>query len=105
MERSMKLHFAREYESKWSGTVEDAFFNGEVFDRNRVYKSLNMNIQDALVLLATMLFQWTLGRKGVILLLVFSKVILNLWVGQLNHLVNIYTFAMNTFEDQAIQRN
>ena len=28
--------FDREYESKWSGTVEDAFFNGEVFDRNRI---------------------------------------------------------------------
>jgi hypothetical protein len=27
--------FDREYESKWSGTVEDAFFRGEVFDRNR----------------------------------------------------------------------
>ena len=28
--------FAREYESRWSGTVEDAFFDGEKFDRNRV---------------------------------------------------------------------
>ena len=27
--------FDREYESKWSGTVEDAFFNGEHFTRNR----------------------------------------------------------------------
>jgi len=27
--------FDREYESKWSGTVENAFFNGEAFDRNR----------------------------------------------------------------------
>ena len=27
--------FSREYESKWSGTVEDAFFNGDIFDRNR----------------------------------------------------------------------
>lgn len=27
--------FDREYESKWSGTVEDAFFRGEIFDRNR----------------------------------------------------------------------
>jgi hypothetical protein len=27
--------FGREYESKWSGTVADAFFNAEVFDRNR----------------------------------------------------------------------
>ena len=28
--------FEREYESKWSGSVEDAFFDGETFDRNRV---------------------------------------------------------------------
>jgi hypothetical protein len=27
--------FDREYESKWSGTVEDAFFNSEAFDRAR----------------------------------------------------------------------
>lgn len=27
--------FGREYESRWSGTVEDAFFNGEAFDRSR----------------------------------------------------------------------
>jgi hypothetical protein len=27
--------FGREYESRWSGTVEDAFFDGEKFDRNR----------------------------------------------------------------------
>jgi len=28
--------FDREYESKWSGTAENAFFNGEIFDKNRV---------------------------------------------------------------------
>jgi hypothetical protein len=28
--------FDREYESKWTGTVEDAFFRGDIFDRNRV---------------------------------------------------------------------
>jgi hypothetical protein len=27
--------FGREYESIWSGTVEDAFFDGEIFDRHR----------------------------------------------------------------------
>ena len=27
--------FGREYESRWSGTVEDAFFNGDAFDRSR----------------------------------------------------------------------
>jgi hypothetical protein len=28
--------FEREYESGWSGTVENAFFDGEKFDRNRI---------------------------------------------------------------------
>lgn len=30
--------FDREYESKWSGTVTDAFFKTEIFDRNRILK-------------------------------------------------------------------
>jgi hypothetical protein len=28
--------FDREYESKWSGTTENAFFDGETFDKHRV---------------------------------------------------------------------
>jgi hypothetical protein len=28
--------FEREYESMWSGTVENAFFDGDKFDRNRI---------------------------------------------------------------------
>jgi hypothetical protein len=28
--------FEREYESRWSGTVEDAFFNSDTFNRNRI---------------------------------------------------------------------
>ena len=30
--------FDREYESKWSGTAENAFFNGETFDKHRILK-------------------------------------------------------------------
>ena len=30
--------FEREYESHWTGTVEDAFFSGEAFDRNRILR-------------------------------------------------------------------
>jgi len=30
--------FEREYCSHWTGNVEDAFFNGEKFDRNRILK-------------------------------------------------------------------
>jgi hypothetical protein len=28
--------FGREYESKWTGTMENAFFDGDKFDRNRI---------------------------------------------------------------------
>ena len=28
--------FQREYESRWTGTVEGAFFNGETFDKMRI---------------------------------------------------------------------
>jgi hypothetical protein len=28
--------FDREYESKWAGSVENAFFRADVFDRNRI---------------------------------------------------------------------
>lgn len=28
--------FGREYESVWTGSIQDAFFDGEKFDRNRI---------------------------------------------------------------------
>src|SRR5574344_1850182 len=33
-----ELSFAREYESQWSGSMEDAFFNSELFDKHRVLR-------------------------------------------------------------------
>jgi hypothetical protein len=30
--------FEREYESRWTGDVEDAFFNSDMFNRNRILK-------------------------------------------------------------------
>jgi hypothetical protein len=30
-----EMTFEREYLSKWSGTVDDAYFNGDAFDNNR----------------------------------------------------------------------
>ena len=44
MVRSMKTAFAREYESVWSGTVEDAFFNAEVFDKHKSIKSTEYEV-------------------------------------------------------------
>jgi hypothetical protein len=33
-----ELSFAREYESKWSGSAEDSFFNADMIDRHRILK-------------------------------------------------------------------
>ena len=33
-----EVSFDREYESKWAGSVDDAFFNNEIFERNRILK-------------------------------------------------------------------
>lgn len=56
--------FDREYESKWSGTVEDAFFRGEVFDRNRKlqkpeYENSGRSSRQAYYVLSV-----DVGRKG-----------------------------------------
>ena len=56
--------FAREYESVWSGTVEDAFFNAEVFDKHRVlnqpeYEYSGRSAKDAYYVISV-----DVGRKG-----------------------------------------
>ena len=56
--------FDREYESKWSGPVEDAFFNAEVFDRNRIlkqpeYESSGRSSKSSFYILSA-----DVGRKG-----------------------------------------
>ena len=38
--------FEREYESRWSGTVEDAFFNSDTFNRNLLATALINSIKD-----------------------------------------------------------
>jgi hypothetical protein len=56
--------FDREYESKWSGSVEDAFFSSEVFDRNRIlnqpeYEASGRSSKQAYYVLSA-----DVGRKG-----------------------------------------
>ena len=56
--------FEREYESRWSGTVEDAFFNAEMFDRGRIlnqpeYEYSGRSNKNAYYVLAV-----DVGRKG-----------------------------------------
>ena len=95
--------FEREYESKWSGTVEDAFFNGEHFDRNRrllqpEYEHSGRSAAGAYYILSA-----DVGRKGCDTVVCVFKVTPQTQGPAIKTLVNIYTISDEHFEDQAIQ--
>ena len=95
--------FDREYESKWSGTVTDAFFKTEIFDRNRIlkqpeYESSGRSAKSSFYILSV-----DVGRKGCDTVVCVFK-----WYPQpqgasIKSLVNIYTINNEHFEDQAIE--
>ena len=95
--------FEREYESKWSGTVEDAFFNGEVCDRNRKiqkpeYEHSGKSSAQSYYVLAV-----DVGRKGCDSVVCVFKVTPQAQGPAIKSLVNIYTMSDEHFEDQAIK--
>lgn len=95
--------FDREYESKWSGTVEDAFFNSEVFDRNRIlkqpeYESSGRASKSSFYILAA-----DVGRKGCDTVICVFKCTPQPQGSSIKSLVNIYTLSDEHFEDQAIK--
>ena len=95
--------FEREYESKWSGTVEDVFFNGEHFNRNRKllqpeYEHSGRSAAGAYYILSA-----DVGRKGCDTVVCVFKVTPQTQGPAVKTLVNIYTISDEHFEDQAIQ--
>jgi hypothetical protein len=56
--------FEREYESKWSGTTEDAFFNAEVFERNRILKQPEYEASGRCSKQSFYVLSCDVGRKG-----------------------------------------
>ena len=95
--------FDREYESKWSGSVEDAFFSSEVFDRNRIlnqpeYESSGRSSKQAYYVLSA-----DVGRKGCDTVVCVFKVTPQPQGSAIKTLVNIYTLTDEHFEDQAIK--
>ena len=95
--------FDREYESKWSGSVEDAFFSSEVFDRNRIlnqpeYESSGRSSKQAYYVLSA-----DVGRKGCDTVVCVFKVTPQPQGAAIKTLVNIYTLTDEHFEDQAIK--
>ena len=95
--------FDREYESKWSGTVTDAFFKTEIFDRNRIlkqpeYESSGRSTKSSFYILSV-----DVGRKGCDTVVCVFKCTPQPQGASIKSLVNIYTINNEHFEDQAIE--
>ena len=94
--------FDREYESKWSGTVDDAFFNAEIFDRNRILNQPEYEISGRASKAAYYVISADIGRKGCDTVACIFKVTPQPQGSSIKSLVNIYTYSDEHFEDQAI---
>ena len=93
--------FDREYESKWSGTVEDAFFRGDVFDRNRELQKPEYEKSGRSSAASFYILSVDVGRKGSDSVICVFKVTPQSMGGAIKSLVNIYTLSDEHFEDQA----
>lgn len=94
--------FGREYESKWTGTVEDAFFDGEAFDHNRQlnqpeYEASGRSAKGSYYVLSA-----DVGRRGCDTVVSVLKVNPQPDRPSISSLVNIITISDGHFEDQAI---
>ena len=95
--------FSREYDSKWSGTVADAFFNGEAFDRNRILQKPEYEFSGRSSTGGYYIISVDVGRKGCDSVACVFKITPQNMGTSFKSLVNIYTFADEHFEDQAIK--
>lgn len=95
--------FEREYESKWSGTVEDAFFNGEFFERNRKLQKPEYEHSGKSSAASYYVISVDVGRKGCDSVVCVFKVTPQAQGPAIKSLVNIYTMSDEHFEDQAIR--
>ena len=95
--------FEREYESIWSGTVEDAFFNAEIFNRNRILNQPEYEASGRSSKLSYYILSVDVGRKGCDTVVCVFKVTPQPHGEPIKSLVNIYTMTDTHFEDQAIK--
>lgn len=94
--------FSREYESEWSGDVENAFFSAERFDKHRVllqpeYEYSGRSTKNAFYVVSV-----DVGRKGCTTEVCIIKVTPENNGSSKKTLVNLYSYADEHFENQAI---
>ena len=95
--------FGREYESRWSGTVEDAFFNGDAFDRNRLLQKPEYEYSGRSNNQSYYILSMDVGRTQCDSVICVFKVVPQPVGEAFKSLVNMYTLSDEHFEDQAIQ--
>ena len=95
--------FEREYESRWSGTVENAFFNGESIEKNRILNQPEYESSGRASKAAFYILSADVGRKGCDTVVCVFKVTPQPQGPAIKSLVNIYTLTDEHFEDQAIK--
>jgi hypothetical protein len=95
--------FGREYESKWSGSVEDAFFNGDAFDRSRILQKPENEFSGRSTMSSYYIVSVDVGRKGCDTVASIIKVTPQTMGLAYKSLVNMYTFTDEHFEDQAMK--
>lgn len=93
--------FQREYCSQWYGTVEDAFFNGDAFDRSRTLQLAEDEATNR-VASAYYVIGVDVGRKNDLTECLIVKVTPQAYGPAVKQLVNLFTVDKAHFEDQAI---
>ena len=94
--------FEREYCSKWSGEVENAFYSSEKFDKHRVLQKPEYEFSGRSSKSAYYILGIDVGRVGCTTEICVFKVTPQVQGTALKSLVNIYTYDAEHFEVQAI---
>ena len=95
--------FSREYESVWAGSSEDAFFDSETFDRNRILKQPEYEASGRTSKSGYYILSTDVGRKGCDSVICVFKCTPQPQGTSIKSLVNIFTLSEDHFEDQAIR--
>ena len=94
--------FDREYKSKWSGDVENAFFSSEKFDKHRVLLQPEYEYSGRTSKSAYYVLGVDVGRFKCTTEVCIFKVTPQVQGAALKTLVNLYTYEAEDFEMQAI---
>lgn len=94
--------FEREYESRWTGDVESAFFSSDAFERNRILNQPEKEHSGRASKQQYYILSVDVGRKGDNTVICVFKVSPQPQGTSVKQLVYIYSFTAEHFEDQAI---